>query len=244
MPAQSTAVPDNFLVVKPARNLQWLVRHRFGAIRLASFLGCLAPAAWLITEWLTDSLGVNPLNRLLHFTGRWALIMLLVTLTVTPARRLSVWLSQTSHAHFGKRLSDWNWLIRLRRQLGLFAFFYACLHLAIYAGLDAGFDLGAILDDAHDRPFILLGFSGFALLVPLAATSNAYAIRTLGRHWQKLHSATYVIAILAIAHFWMQMKLGHTTYLPYALVLALLFAARILVWKRGDRGVVVEAKER
>lgn len=228
----------------PVRNLAWLARHHFGKVRALCFLLCLSPALWLGAEWLSDSLGINPLNRLLHFTGRCSLIMLLVTLSVTPARRLSVWVSQTAHAHYGKRLSDWNWLIRLRRQLGLFAFFYACLHLSVYLGFETGFDAAAVRDDVIERPFVVLGFVAFVLLIPLVATSNQVAIRALGRAWLRLHALSYPIAVLTVVHFWLQMKVGHTTPLPYAIVLALLLAVRVLAWRRGDRGAGVEAKER
>jgi sulfoxide reductase heme-binding subunit YedZ len=229
---------------RPQRNLEWFARHRFGTIRLASFLAGLAPAAWLAAEWMTGSLGVNPLNRLLHFTGSSALVMLLVTLSVTPARRLSIRVSQMCRVRFGKRVSDWNWLIRLRRQLGLFAFFYAVLHLGMYVLLDAGPDILAISTDAIERPFILLGFASFLLLVPLAATSNAFAIRRLGRNWRKLHALSYLIAILVIAHYWLQMKVGNQAYLPYALALVLLYTARIYAWFKGDRTMASETAER
>jgi len=228
----------------PVRNLAWLAKHHFDRVRAVSFLLWLSPALWLGGEWLNDSLGINPLNRLLHFTGRWALIMLLVTLSITPARRLSVWLSQTVHARYGKRLSDWNWLIRLRRQLGLFAFFYACLHLGVYLGFDAGFDGAAIRDDVIERPFIVLGFAAFVLLIPLVATSNQAAIRALGRAWRQLHTLSYPVAVLAVLHFWLQMKVGHASPLPDSIALALLLVARVLAWRRGDRGAGVEAKER
>ena len=228
----------------PVRNLAWLARHHFDKVRAACFLLCLSPALWLGGEWLADALGVNPLNRLLHFTGRWALIMLLVTLSVTPARRLSLWVAQTVHARYGKRLSDWNWLIRLRRQLGLFAFFYACLHLGVYLGLDAGFDGAALRDDVLERPFIVLGVVAFVLLLPLAATSNQAAMRALGTAWRRLHTLSYAIVVLAVVHFWLQMKVGHTTPLPYTVALVVLLAVRVLAWRRGDRGVAMEAKER
>jgi len=232
------------MAAKPLRNIAWLAKHHFGALRLLSFIAWLCPALWLAAEYFSDSLGINPLNRLLHFSGRWALIMLLVTLAVTPARRLSVLVSQTLHARYGKRISDWNWLIRLRRQFGLFAFFYACLHLAIYAAFDAGFDGATIRDDVRERPFILLGFAAFTLLIPLAATSNQAAIRALGRGWRRLHMVSYLIAILALGHFWLQMKVGQVSPLPYSVVLVLLFAARLAAWRLGDRGVGVEVKER
>jgi methionine sulfoxide reductase heme-binding subunit len=224
--------------------MAWLVKHHFGLLRWASFVVCLGPALWLGAEWQTGTLGINPLNRLLHFSGRWALIMLLVTLAVTPLRRLSVRVSQLVHARYGKRLSDWNWLIRLRRQFGLFAFFYAGLHLAVYLAFDAGLDGQAIRDDALERPFILLGLAAFVLLLPLAATSNRAAIRFLGRAWRRLHLLTYPIAVLAAIHFWLQMKVGQSAPLGYSIVLALLLAVRAIAWRSGDRAASVEAPAR
>ena len=221
----------------------WLAKHHFGKVRAVSFALCLSPALWLCGEWLTGSLGINPLNRLLHFSGRWALIMLMISLSVTPARRLSAWISQAVRARYGKRVSDWNWLIRLRRQLGLFAFFYACLHLAGYVLFDAGPDIDAVREDALQRPFILAGFAAFALLIPLAATSNQAAIRALGRGWRRLHTMSYVIAILAIVHFWMQAKVGQSKPLSYTLVVAALLAWRVRSWRQRGREAGDEARQ-
>jgi methionine sulfoxide reductase heme-binding subunit len=232
------------VVGQPARNLDAFVQYHFNTIRLASSLIWLIPAAFLLSRWLSDSLGEKPLSYLLQFTGRWALIMLLVTLTVTPARRLLKWVAQTSRARFGKRMSDWNWLIRLRRQFGLFGFFYACLHFGTYAVLDSGRTFEMILADVRGRPYLLPGFAAFVLLIPMAATANSFAMKKLGRVWQKIHAAIYLIAILVIAHFWMQMKSGQFDFLPYALVLALLFGARVYAWRTGDRGTGMEVKPR
>jgi len=221
----------------PPRNFAWLVKHHFGKVRAATFAAALVPAFCLVAEWWTDALGVNPLNRLLQFTGRWALIMLIITLAITPVRRFTVWLAQSAHARYGKRVSDWNWLVRLRRQLGLFTFLYACLHLAVYVCLDAGADLQAIVDDVAERPFILVGFAAFGLLIPLAATSNKAAMRALGgRAWQRLHRLAYVIAGLSIVHFWLEAKVGEFKPLPYSMVLGLLLLARLQSrWGGGRR---------
>ena len=227
----------------PVRNLAGLARHHFGRIRLVSFVLGLLPAAWLSGEWLAGALGVNPLNRLLRFTGSWALVMLMVTLAVTPARRLSVWISQTLQARHGRRVLDWNWLIRLRRQFGLFCFFYACLHLSVYVAFDAGLDLASIRDDALQRPFVCIGLAAFGLLIPLAATSNPYAIRALKRNWRRLHTLTYLIAVLALAHFWFQMKVGETRPWPDSIVVTVLLASRLWTWLK-DRDTGVEVKER
>ena len=171
------------------RNLAWLARHHFGVLRVLCFALCLIPALWLAGEWLTDSLGINRLNRLLYFTGRWALIMLALSLSVTPLRRLSVRWSQHARARYGKRMSDWNWLIRLRRQLGLFTLFYASLHLLIYGLFDAALDMQSVREDLRERPFIGIGLIAFVLLLPLAATSSQAAMRALGGAWRRLHAA-------------------------------------------------------
>lgn len=229
---------------RPDRNLAWLAKHHFGWIRVASFALCSMPALWLALETLSGSLGMNPLERLLRFTGHWALILLLVTLAITPARRLSIRLSRHLAARWGRRLSDWNWLIRLRRQLGLFSFFYASLHLSLYLALDAGFDALSIVSDFIERPFMMVGLVAFVLLVPLAATSNQAAIRRLGRNWQRLHRLSYVIAVVAVTHYWLQMKADDTRPLADSAVLVALLAARALAWRRGERGAAIEAPER
>jgi len=231
-------------VTPPARNLAWIAKHHFGKLRLANFVLCGSPALWLLGEAVFGSLGINPLNRLLHTTGRWSLTMLLVTLGVTPLRRLSVRLSQVAHARFGKRVSDWNWLVRLRRQFGLFAFFYAGLHVLIYVALDTGFDAAALRDDLRQRPFVLLGAAAFVLLVPLAATSNQVAMRALGRHWRRLHTLAYPIAVMALVHFWLQAKPGQPRPIAFAIVVVLLLGSRIVAWRAGERGKAVEEPER
>ena len=229
---------------EPTRNLAWLAKHHFGKLRALSFVLGLSPALWLGVEVLSGALGVNPLNRLLHFTGSWALTLLAVTLSVTPLRRLSMKLSQVVHARYGKRISDWNWLIRLRRQFGLFTFFYACLHVAVYVAFDAGLDFEAVRDDVLQRPFIVIGLAAFALLVPLAATSSQVAMRSLGGHWRRLHTLTYAIAVLALWHYWAHVKVGNWSPVPYSMVLGLLLAFRVVAWWIGDRSASVEVTER
>jgi sulfoxide reductase heme-binding subunit YedZ len=228
----------------PERNLAWFAKHHFGTVRWVSFMLWASPAVWLLGEWLTQSLGINPLDRLLHFTGRWALAMLLISLAVTPVRRLSALASQRMHARYGKRLSDWNWIVRLRRQFGLFSFFYACLHVAIYVGLDVGPDVASLREDVMERPFIVVGLVAFVLLIPLAATSNQFSIRRLGRAWKRLHLLSHLIVLLAIAHFWMQVKVGRTDPIAESVALALLLVARAVAWRLGDRGVSGEVSER
>jgi sulfoxide reductase heme-binding subunit YedZ len=188
-----------------------------GSIRILKvllFLACLIPLGKLTLEIFGVagmSLGANPIEELIHRLGIWGLNFLLITLTVTPLRRLT-----------GK-----NWLLRFRRMLGLFAFFYLLLHFLTYAGLDQRFDLAAIIEDIAERPYITVGFTALLLLVPLAATSTQAMMRRLGRRWQKLHRLVYLIAILGVVHFYWQVKLDTFEALIYAAILAILLAYRL-----------------
>jgi sulfoxide reductase heme-binding subunit YedZ len=156
-------------------------------------------------------LGSNPIEELLHQLGRWGLKFLLLSLTITPLRR---W-------------TGWNWSIRFRRMLGLFAFFYIMLHFLTYAILDQGLDFAVIIEDVIKRPYITLGMAAFLLLIPLALTSTKGMMRRLGKRWQKLHRLVYVIAIIAVWHFYWQVKLDTLDATVYALVLAVLLITRV-----------------
>ena len=178
------------------------------------FLLCLLPLAKLALEIFGVagmSLGANPIEELIHRLGIWGLNFLLITLAVTPLRRLT-----------GK-----GWLLRFRRMLGLFAFFYVLMHFLTYAGLDQRFDLSVIFEDIAERPFITVGFTAFLLLIPLAATSTNAIMKRLGRRWQKLHRLVYVIAILGVVHFYWQVKLDTLEALVYAAILAVLLGYRL-----------------
>ena len=199
------------------------------------FLLCAGPAAWLAAAWACGGLGPNPLDRLLHVSGRSALLLLLVTLAVSPLRRLSVRVARAVHARTGKRLADWNWLIRLRRMLGLFTFFYALLHMVLYAALDAGLSTAALAEDLAERPFIALGWLALLLLAPLAATSTNAAMRALGRWWRRLHLLAYAAALLGLVHFALQAKVPQAGPWPETAALLLLLAGRLRAWWRGER---------
>lgn len=178
------------------------------------FLSCLLPLTVLMARAFEVSglgLGANPIEELLHELGRWGLKFLLLTLTITPLRR---W-------------TGWNWLIGFRRMLGLFAFFYVVLHFTVYAVLDQGLDITAIIEDVLKRPYITLGMAGLLMLVPLALTSTKGMMRRLGKRWQKLHRLVYVIAIAAVWHFYWQVKLDTLDPTLYALVLAGLLGTRV-----------------
>lgn len=182
------------------------------------FALALVPLARLFVLGFADGLGANPVEFVTRSTGSWALIMLCATLAVTPLRRLS----------------GWNSLIRLRRMLGLYSFFYAALHFTIFVWLEHWFDPVALFDDVLQRPFVTLGFVALLLMVPLALTSNQAMIRRLGRNWQALHRLVYVIAPLAVLHFWWH-KAGKNDIgepLMYGAAIALLLLARLLPSKR------------
>lgn len=190
------------------------------------FAACLLPLAWITWLAVQGGLGPDPVARLEHETGLWALRLLLATLAATPLRRLT----------------GWHGLIRYRRMLGLFAFFYASVHLAIYLVIDLGGFWSQILAEIAKRPFITVGFLAWLLMIPLAATSTRAMMRRLGRHWQQLHRLVYPLAVLAVLHFLWQVKYGETIAVRepviYAAVLAVLLAARVPGWLRqaGVRG--------
>jgi sulfoxide reductase heme-binding subunit YedZ len=187
-------------------------------IKAALFAACVVPLARL--AWLAAhrGLGANPIEYVTHSTGWWTLSFLLLTLSITPLRRIA----------------DAPWLLRLRRMLGLFAFFYACLHFTTYIWLDQFFDLGGIVKDVAKRPFITIGFAAFVLLLPLAATSTNAMVRRLGgRRWQNLHRLVYLIAILGVIHFWWLVKKDVTEPLWFAALLAALLGWRLVhAWRQ------------
>lgn len=180
-------------------------------LKLAVFLACLFPFGQLLYYGFTDDLTANPIEFITRFTGSWALILLLATLSVTPLRKL-----------FG-----WNNLIKYRRMLGLFAFFYALLHFSTYMVLDHFFDFPAIVKDIIKRPYVTAGFTGFVLMIPLAITSTAAMIRRLGKRWQQLHRLVYVAAIAGVVHFYWLVKADIRRPVQYGTVLLLLLGIRL-----------------
>jgi sulfoxide reductase heme-binding subunit YedZ len=172
---------------------------------------CLLPLMRLIVLGVADGLGANPIEFITRSTGTWTLVGLLVTLSVTPLRQLS-----------GR--AD---LIRYRRILGLFAFFYACLHFVTYIWLDQFFDPAAIARDIVKRPFITVGFTAFVLLIPLALTSTQAMMRRLGRRWQLLHRLIYLVAVLGVIHYLWLVKKDLTDPLVYGGILVLLLVVRL-----------------
>jgi sulfoxide reductase heme-binding subunit YedZ len=177
----------------------------------ALFVVALLPLLRLFALALDGGLGANPVEFVTHSTGTWALVFLLFTLAATPVRRLA----------------GSSWLLRHRRMLGLFSFFYASLHLATYVWWDQFFDWVEILRDVAKRPFVALGFAAYGLMLPLAVTSSRAMMRRLGRHWQRLHRLVYLVAVLAVLHYAWLVKRDLTLPTLYAVVLCLLLAARL-----------------
>ncbi|MGB4811314.1 MAG: protein-methionine-sulfoxide reductase heme-binding subunit MsrQ [Methylophilaceae bacterium] len=180
-------------------------------IKILVFVICLIPLFHLVWLGIQSHLGANPIEFIEHSTGFWALFILLATLTLTPIR---LWTGRV-------------WQVQLRRMLGLFMFFYASLHVITYVWLDFSFDWVAITKDVAKHPRILFGFVAFVLTIPLAITSNNAMIKRLKSGWKTLHQMVYVIAILAVVHFWWLVKKDIREPLFYAVVLALLLGTRI-----------------
>jgi sulfoxide reductase heme-binding subunit YedZ len=182
-----------------------------GLAKLGLLALALVPFALLLHGAVNGGLGANPVETLTHSTGEWTLRFLLLTLAITPLRRLS----------------GWTVLQRFRRMLGLLAFFYAGLHFAVWAVLDQSLSWSAILDDVVKRPYITVGFAAFLMLIPLALTSTRGMMRRLGRNWQRLHRLVYPIAVLGVLHFIWLVKADWREPAIYAGILAVLLLARL-----------------
>lgn len=180
--------------------------------KVVVFVASLVPLGLLVRGMITGSLGVNPAETIQLETGRWALKFLLLSLAITPVRRIT----------------GWNVVIQFRRMLGLFAFFYALCHFASYWSFDLGFAFGAMVGDVLKRPFITLGFAAFLLMLPLALTSTKGWIRRLGKKWTLLHRLVYAAAILAVLHFIWKVKVFTGDPIVYAAILCLLLGFRVI----------------
>jgi methionine sulfoxide reductase heme-binding subunit len=186
---------------------------QLGRVKLVLFVACLLPLLRLLGLGFLDRLGANPIEFITRSTGLWALVMLCITLAITPLRQLS----------------GWAWLVRLRRMLGLFCFMYVMLHMLTWIWFDHWFEVTALVKDVWKRPFITVGFLAMLLLWPLALTSNQWAMRRLGRRWSQLHRLVYLIALLGLLHFWW-MRSGKNNFLEpflYSCGVAVLLAYRL-----------------
>lgn len=185
-------------------------------IKPVVFILCLLPLSLLLYAALTDDLGANPVEKLTHQTGLWGLYFLLITLSITPL----------------KKFTGLTWPVSLRRMLGLFAFFYACLHLTVYFWLDQSFVWQAILEDIFKRPYITLGLAAWLLLLPLALTSNQFSMRVLKKNWKRLHRLVYIASLLVVVHFIWLVKADYAEPLMYLAILIslLLMRTRLFRW--------------
>ena len=211
-------------VAKPKRSTSPPRMHKI--VKVVLFALALFPFLRLVLFIFTDQLGANPVEFITRDTGNWALYLLCATLAVTPIRRIT----------------GWNWLLKMRRMLGLFAFFYASLHFTAFLWFEHFFDIQAMWQDVLERPFIAVGFAAFLLLIPLALTSNHAAIRRMGgKRWQQLHRLVYVIAALTILHFWW-MREGKQDFaepLLWGGIVAVLLSMR-LYWSAAQRRAMPE----
>lgn len=186
-------------------------KQKIVLVKAAIWLLALLPLVRLVWLGYTEDLGANPVEFVERSTGTWTLVILLITLSMTPIRLLT----------------GQVWQVQLRRVLGLFMFFYVCLHVSTYVWLDFSFVWADIVKDVGKHPRILVGFAAFILAIPLAVTSNSYMIKRLKTNWKKLHQAVYFIAILGVLHFWWLVKKDVTEPLYYAAVLAFLLGIRV-----------------
>jgi sulfoxide reductase heme-binding subunit YedZ len=194
--------------VERRRARRWVER----TVRVSIFLLALVPLVRIAVQALTAGLGGNPIEEMLHRTGWWALAFLILTLSVTPVRRLT----------------GIGWLVKLRRMLGLYAFFYASLHFAVYIGIDQFFAWEYILEDIGERPYITVGFSALLMMVPLAATSTKGMIKRLGgKRWTRLHRLVYVTAALGVLHFLWLVKADIREPVIFGAILATLLGYRL-----------------
>ena len=194
-------------------------------LKAAAFAAALIPAAALAYRYYTQDLTANPGDYITDQTGTWALSLLVISLTITPLRRLT----------------KWNELIRLRRMFGLFAFFYATLHMLTWVVLINFFDVKAMVVDVAKRPYITVGMATFLILLSLAVTSNRFSVRKLGRRWQKLHRLVYVAAIGGVVHFWWLVKADITLPRRWAVAVTLLLGFRVWWAWRGKSPAIRSA---
>ncbi len=193
------------------------IEQQLVSIKALIWALCLLPAGRLLVGAFTDQLGANPIEFITRSTGTWTLVLLCITLSVSPL----------------KQLLNWPWLLRLRRLVGLFAFFYASLHCLTWVWFDQWFDLSDMWRDIVKRPFITVGFTAFVLLIPLAMSSNKASMKRLGRRWSQLHSLVYLISVLGVLHYYWLVKKDITQPVIYAGVVSLLLAWRVpRLWRR------------
>lgn len=195
---------------------------KFARLKFLVVPACLLPLALLVNKGLQNGLGANPVSVITLSTGFWTLTFLMITLAITPLRRIT----------------GWNGLIRFRRMAGLFAFFYGFLHLMTFVWLDQYFDVRSMIREVYKRPYITAGATAFFFMLPLALTSTRGWIRRLGgKHWNRLHKLIYVSATAGVIHFWWEVKKDLTQPEIFALILATLLGMRLFFWAMKRRAI-------
>lgn len=199
--------------------------------RLLLWVACCSmalPMLLLVVLGSQRKLGVNPLDVLTRDPGYWSLVFLTLALCIAPLRHACVFLAKQLQWQYGKRLSDWNFLIRLRRPIGLASFFYAVVHCSIYVALNLDFNFADFQDDLFHKPYIVTGLLAFILLIPLAVTSTDSWIKRLKSNWKTLHSTVYIASLLAVCHFYLLSKPGVLHYRPFAGILGFILIYRLI----------------
>lgn len=213
-----------------------LLRRHYRECWWLTCAALLAPAAILIVNTVAGKLGPNPLETWERGTGRWSLICLALSLAITPGRRALAGVMVICRSPSGKRVTDWNPLVRMRRAIGVIAFIYAFAHLGVYLEFDLAWDLDGAWRALREKPFIVAGTVALLTLVPLAITSNNWSVRTLGGSWKRLHRLAYLAAVAGCLHFVWMTKPGITTPYCYVTVIAVLLAYRLYVAVRRRPG--------
>lgn len=222
LPAAAARAASASAARRPVGGIAMLPPSAVRMVKVVVWMLALLPFVRLLYLGAMAQFGANPLEFVTRSTGTWTLVLLCVTLAVTPLRRMT----------------GWHWLLRLRRMLGLFTFFYVVQHFLLWLAVDRGFDVAYMIKDIGKRPFITMGFAAFVLMIPLAATSANTMVRWLGgRRWQAMHRVIYAIAVLAILHYWWH-KAGKHDFREvsiYAAVVFSLLAMRVWWWLRKPR---------
>jgi len=189
----------------------------------------IIPAIIVLWKYLNNTLGVNPLQKLERLSGNTALLFLIISLSITPARHYLAKFCTKLRCKDGKRLADWNWLMRTRRMIGMYSFFYAFIHVSIYFYFDLALEWEWLVSDIKEKPYIIAGMLSMLLLLLVAITSTNKMMRRLGTNWRRIHKLVYIVAVTAIIHYWWLSKVGVYDPWLYTLLVAFLLVYRLFV---------------
>ena len=226
-------------------NLLRLLNANVASIKLFILVTSSVPAVILFYQFTNNQLGINGLEKLLKSTGYTAFLIFILTLAITPLRRIFSYASLVAHHNYGKRLGDWNWMIKIRRLLGVMSFLYALLHFFLFFYFELDLEITELKYEVEERPFILAGLLAILLLTPLFLTSTDASMRRLKKNWRRLHRLVYPIALLITLHYLWLTKPGVYDAYPYAAIVIFLLLFRVLdhfkvILKRKDDGMLSE----